>query len=83
MKMSDKIKDPTNISALQDLARGVNSDIGRWIAFMWQRTGFSAGIWPLKKRFCAQRPIRTTLAFFIIPLGNRQATRRRWQHSKI
>ena len=29
MKMSDKIKDPTNISALQDLARGVNSDIGR------------------------------------------------------
>jgi len=27
--MSDMIKDPANISALQDLTRGVKSDIGR------------------------------------------------------
>ena len=47
--MSDMIKDPANISALQDLTRGVKSDIGRWIDFARQETRFPTDIWPLKK----------------------------------
>jgi hypothetical protein len=77
MKMSDKIKDPTNISALQDLARGVNSDIGCCFFYVAGNR--------VSSRYLAFKNtiLRTTLIFFIIPLENRQAARRRWQHSKI